>query len=284
MDVYRKIILFRHPNPGGGGLNAAIFNVAGPPLEAATNNRVVSLLPRNTVVVPLPSTSHFYSWEGVTHLRPKRSSINILSAPSVPEDKISGTMTKTWAPWVQSLYNIAMQPEKYKDEMLEALDDIVAKRHLLVLARFQGLVCLADARKEHPQLLLTIFRSNKLKCNSQCKTETQSWKLQALHLRVISQDFDSQHLQNKKHWNSFNTAFFRDSLDVIEEASNHGKATLQDDSRLLSMELCCHRCRSAHPTIPRLKSHIRNCQAPFPDALQKNGRIVPVQSNYGFDP
>lgn len=56
---------------------------------------------------------------------PKKSSRNILSGPSVPEDKISGTMTKSWAPWVQSLYNIAMQPEKYKDEVLEASDDVV---------------------------------------------------------------------------------------------------------------------------------------------------------------
>ena len=98
--------------------------------------------------------------------------------------------------------------------------------------------------------------------------------MRQLHLHVISQDFNSNHLKNKKHWNSFNTAFFRDSVDVIEEIKNHGKATIKDEDCRLSMELRCHRCRSAHPNIPRLKSHISICQAPFPHALLENGRLV----------
>ena len=140
-------------------MNAAIFNAGGPALEAATKNQATFLMPGNAVVVPLPSTSPLYSREGVTHIihvlgqnmNPERpncldddyikgckilrdaylslfegflsiaktqSSRNILSEPSVP-------MTKSWAPWLQSLYKIAMQPEKYKDEVLEASDDVV---------------------------------------------------------------------------------------------------------------------------------------------------------------
>jgi aprataxin len=98
--------------------------------------------------------------------------------------------------------------------------------------------------------------------------------MRQLHLHVISQDFESKHLKNKKHWNSFNTAFFRDSVDIIREVSNHGKATLKDDDKLLSMELRCHSCKSAHPNIPRLKSHISSCRAPFPAYLLENGRLV----------
>ncbi|TQD83231.1 hypothetical protein C1H46_031194 [Malus baccata] len=86
--------------------------------------------------------------------------------------------------------------------------------------------------------------------------------MRQLHLHVVSQDFDSTHLKNKKQWNSFNTAFFRDSMDAVEEVTSDGKAKLKDDDRLLSMELRCHRCRSTHPNIPRLKSHITNCRAP----------------------
>ena len=108
--------------------------------------------------------------------------------------------------------------------------------------------------------------------------------MRQLHLHVISQDFDSKHLKNKKHWNSFNTVFFRDSVDVIEEVSNDGKATLEDDNKLLSTELRCHRCQSAHPNIPKLKTHISKCKAPFPAALQKNGRLVFVQSNSESNP
>ncbi|TQD83250.1 hypothetical protein C1H46_031213 [Malus baccata] len=91
--------------------------------------------------------------------------------------------------------------------------------------------------------------------------------MRQLHPHVISQDFDSTHLKNKKHWNSFNTAFFRDSMDAAEEVTSDGKAKLKDDDNLLSMELRCHRCRSAHPNIPRLKSHITNCRVPFPSTL-----------------
>lgn len=32
-----------------------------------------------------------------------------------------------------------------------------------------------------------------------------------VHLHVISQDFDSPCLKNKKHWNSFNTEYFIES-------------------------------------------------------------------------
>ncbi|XP_054806292.1 receptor-like protein 7 [Prosopis cineraria] len=41
----------------------------------------------------------------------------------------------------------------------------------------------------------------------------QAPSMRQLHLHGISQDFDSKHLKNKKHWNSLNTDFFRDSVD-----------------------------------------------------------------------
>uniref|UniRef100_A0A0A9ED09 Aprataxin, putative n=1 Tax=Arundo donax TaxID=35708 RepID=A0A0A9ED09_ARUDO len=95
--------------------------------------------------------------------------------------------------------------------------------------------------------------------------------MRQLHLHVISQDFNSVSLKNKKHWNSFTTTFFRDSVDVIEEVEQPGSATASSDDKVLAMELRCHRCRSAHPNIPKLKSHIANCKSSFPPRLlQKN--------------
>lgn len=111
----------------------------------------------------------------------------------------------------------------------------------------------------------------------------QAPSMRQLHLHVISQDFNSNHLKNKKHWNSFNSAFFRDSVDVIDEISKYGKLSLKDYDKLLSMELRCHRCRSAHPNIPRLKSHISNCRAPFPAPLLESGRLVVAQSQAAID-
>ena len=54
--------------PGGGGVNAAIFNAAGPELESATKERAKSLSPGNAVVVPLPTSSPLFTREGVTHV------------------------------------------------------------------------------------------------------------------------------------------------------------------------------------------------------------------------
>uniref|UniRef100_A0A2N9I254 HIT domain-containing protein n=1 Tax=Fagus sylvatica TaxID=28930 RepID=A0A2N9I254_FAGSY len=177
------------------------------------------------------------------------------------------------------MWRVIKHPESHKD-MLEISDDVVvlndlypkAKRHLLVVPRSEGLNCLADVRKEHLQLLRTMHDVG-LKCVEKFLQEDASLifrlgyhsapSMRQLHIHVISQDFDSKHLKKKKHWNSFNTAFFINSVDVIEDVSNHGRATLRDDESLLSMELRCHRCRSAHPNIPRLKPHISNCRAPF---------------------
>ncbi len=91
--------------------------------------------------------------------------------------------------------------------------------------------------------------------------------MRQLHLHIISQDFNSASLKNKKHWNSFTTTFFLDSVDVIEEIDQRGSATISSDDRVLAMELRCHRCRSAHPNIPKLKSHIASCKSSFPSHL-----------------
>ncbi|KAF3447727.1 hypothetical protein FNV43_RR08430 [Rhamnella rubrinervis] len=223
------------------------------------------------------------------------------SSPVNPRyGKIERSTNKAWGPWAQSLYHIAMQPEKNKDSVLEISDDVVVlndlypkgRRHLLVLSRHEGLDCLADVRKVHLQLLRTMHAIG-LKWAEKFLHEDASLvfrlgyhsepSMRQLHLHVVSQDFDSKHLKHKKHWNSFNTAFFRDSVDVMEEVSSHGEAILKDDEKLLSMELRCHRCRSAHPNIPKLKSHISKCRAPFPANVLKNG-LVCAPNNANNDP
>ncbi|KAL5539231.1 hypothetical protein UlMin_043895 [Ulmus minor] len=217
------------------------------------------------------------------------------------DEKSEGSTTKAWGSWAQALYHTAMQPEKHKDTVLKVSDDVVviydvyprAWKHLLVLARHKGLDRLADICEEHLQLLKTMHAVG-LKWADKFFKEDASLifrlgyhsvpSMRQLHLHLISQDFDSKHLKNKKHWNSFNTAFFHDSVDIIEEVSSHGKAGLEENEKLLSMELRCNQCRSAHPNIPRLKSHISNCQVPFPANLLQNGRLVSASSDAGNDP
>ncbi|KAL2484847.1 Transcription factor bHLH [Abeliophyllum distichum] len=223
---------------------------------------------------------------------------NYLNGKEDLDKEDGGGMTKAWGSWAKALYNIAMHPDKHKNVVIEILDDVVvlndlypkAQRHLLVLARGEGLDCLADVRREHLSLLKTMHAVG-LKWTEKFLDENKSLtfrlgyhsvpSMRQLHLHVISQDFNSQHLKNKKHWNSFNTPFFRDSVDVIQEVSDHGKVVLKNEDNILSMELRCHRCRSAHPNIPRLRSHISSCQASFPASLLQNGRLVFVPSEDG---
>ncbi|GFQ03513.1 transcription factor bhlh140 [Phtheirospermum japonicum] len=343
--------------PGGGGVNAAIFNAAGPELETATKERAITLSPGKSVIVPLPSSSPLFAAEGVTHvihvlgpnmnpnrpdclkddyvkgcklLREAYSSlfegfVSIVKSngvaskrdddcepernkkykgllqedfksgvcSSVDEKNIEGekvNTSKAWGSWAQALYNVAMHPEKHKNVVLDMLDDIIvindaypkAQRHVLVLARADGIDSIADIRREHVSLLKKMHDVG-LNWVEKFFNEDKSLlfrlgyhsvpSMRQLHLHVISQDFDSSHLKNKKHWNSFNTPFFLDSVDVIKEVEDAGKVTLKNDN-LLAMELRCHRCRSAHPNIPRLKQHIKSCKASFPGALLQNGCIV----------
>ncbi|KAL3830195.1 hypothetical protein ACJIZ3_018997 [Penstemon smallii] len=217
----------------------------------------------------------------------------------IPDEKVSLETTKTWGSWAQALYNIAMHPENHTNVVLETLDDVVvmndaypkAKRHILVLARANGLDSIADVHREHISLLKSMHDVG-FKWAQKFLNEDKSLSffrlgyhsapsMRQLHLHVISQDFDSGHLKNKKHWNSFNTPFFIDSVDVIKELDEVGKVTLKND-KFLSMELRCHRCKSVHPNVPRLKAHISSCQASFPAALLQNGRLVSSEDNTNF--
>ncbi|KAK6943166.1 hypothetical protein RJ641_028543 [Dillenia turbinata] len=368
--------------PVGGGVNAAIFNAAGPELETATKERAKCLKSGSAVAVPLPSTSPLFWREGVTHvihvlgpnmnpLRPDclnnnyREGCKVLQdtysalfeafasivkneekflkgdnisgkpaeslvgkakdhAPksdqkvkresthesektkkfkgsqdgiesdgqgNLGSDRICGGTSKTWGLWAQALYHMAMDPGKYKNDVLEITTEVVvvndlypkAKRHILVVARKQGLACLADACEED-EVLLRKMHAKGLEWIQKFLLEDKSLifrlgyhsvpSMRQLHLHVISQDFDSKHLKNNKHWNSFNSAFFRDSYDVIHEIGRKGRVTLKDNEQLLSKELCCHRCQRAQPDLLHLKAHITNCRIPFPLFLQEKWRLV----------
>ncbi|CAH8269719.1 unnamed protein product [Arabidopsis lyrata] len=216
---------------------------------------------------------------------------NNLESGSLEDTRDSGKkMSKGWSTWALALHSIAMHPERHENVVLEFSDNIVvindqypkARKHVLVLARQESLDGLEDVRKENLQLLQEMHNVG-LKWVDRFQNEDASLifrlgyhsvpSMRQLHLHVISQDFDSDSLKNKKHWNSFTSSFFRDSVDVLEEVKSQGKANVASED-LLKGELRCNRCRSAHPNIPKLKSHVRNCRSQFPDHLLQNNRLV----------
>ena len=94
-----------------------------------------------------------------------------------------------------------------------------------------------------------------------------------LHLHIISEDFDSPCLKNKKHWNSFTTAYFIDldamisHLDELEKSKSDyfstDKFNLKDKTLLdnyLKQDLKCHKCAFQPNNLPALKSHVKSHQ------------------------
>lgn len=89
-----------------------------------------------------------------------------------------------------------------------------------------------------------------------------------LHIHIISRDFDSSCLKNKRHWNSFNTDYFipLDKLmEQVKAAGGDSQAAVLERLRLgrrdeleamLKKDLKCHKCRADVKNMPELKRHL----------------------------
>ncbi|KAM7165802.1 aprataxin isoform 3-T5 [Macrochelys suwanniensis] len=171
--------------------------------------------------------------------------------------------------WSQGL-KISMQDPKmqvYKDERVVIIKDKYpkARYHWLILP-WDSLSSLKSVTKEHLELLEHMHAvGEKLiqQCLDQDRLEFRLGyhaipSMSHVHLHVISQDFDSPCLKNKKHWNSFTTEYFLNSQDVIEMVKTKGKVLVKDGtSELLKLPLRCHVCKQHQSTIPQLKEHLK---------------------------
>lgn len=89
--------------------------------------------------------------------------------------------------------------------------------------------------------------------------------MQPLHMHIISTDFQSDCLKNKKHWNSFNTKYFINLDDLIECLKNEKDYFKNDFFNLnnknvlasyLNCELKCNICGALQKNMPSLKRHL----------------------------
>ena len=83
----------------------------------------------------------------------------------------------------------------------------------------------------------------------------------AMNLAVLSaQDFISDRLKSKKHFNSFTTPFFLELSSVIEELTSSWQGRLLIDTAAARQheqgEMRCHRCRAVQRNMPQLKQHL----------------------------
>uniref|UniRef100_A0A8C6D281 Aprataxin n=1 Tax=Moschus moschiferus TaxID=68415 RepID=A0A8C6D281_MOSMO len=155
----------------------------------------------------------------------------------------------------------------YKDEQVVVIKDKYPKArfHWLVLP-WASISSLKAVTREHFELLRHMHTVGEKVIADFAGSSKLRFRLgyhaipsmSHVHLHVISQDFDSPCLKNKKHWNSFNTEYFLESQAVIEMVQEAGRVTVRDGmSELLKLPLRCHECQQLLPSIPQLKEHLR---------------------------
>ena len=80
---------------------------------------------------------------------------------------------------------------------------------------------------------------------------------------MAQQDFISDRLKHKKHWNSFTTPFFLELSSVIEELMTKGQLLIDVSAahKYEKGDMRCHRCHTVQRNIPLLKQHLlQGCQ------------------------
>ncbi|XP_041641374.1 aprataxin isoform X2 [Cheilinus undulatus] len=189
----------------------------------------------------------------------------------VPQQNQEATKSnESFGHWSQGL-KMSMQDPKmqvYKDDKVVVIKDKYpkARYHWLVLP-WQSISSLKALRGEHTDLLKHMQKVAE-QMVEQCPHKSSLRfrtgyhaipSMSHVHLHVISQDFDSPCLKNKKHWNSFTTDYFIESHDVINMLETDGKVAVREGtSELLKLPLRCHVCRKEFPTIPALKEHLKS--------------------------
>ncbi|NP_001133125.1 aprataxin [Salmo salar] len=179
--------------------------------------------------------------------------------------------TETLGYWSQGLKASMQDPKMqvYKDDRVVVIMDKYPKAHYhwLVLP-WESIPSLKTLRREHCDLLRHMNQVADRIVQQQCPDAgllhfRQGYhaipSMSHVHLHVISQDFDSPCLKNKKHWNSFTTDYFIESQEVIQMLEKDGKVTVKEGTNeLLKLPLCCHVCGMALSTIPQLKEHLKS--------------------------
>jgi aprataxin len=180
---------------------------------------------------------------------------------------------KNWADGLLKFLDNPSDPAVvYLDDDCIAIRDAYpkAKVHWLVMPRDTKLHSLSDLKIVHLKLVQKMVAvANKLvrDNNNEKGDKTLTFRygfhavasMNHLHMHVISQDFDSPCIKNKKHWNSFTTTFFVPVEEVTIALANTGSIDFSYRANRLSDGLKCHRCGKVQTTIPSLKQHIKTC-------------------------
>ena len=174
-------------------------------------------------------------------------------------------------PWQMKLLQSMRDPAMIvkSDEQTVIIRDAYpkARHHYLVLPR-EDIPSLRALNSAHLPLLEKMLANGRALAEEIATRERVAFKcgyhaspsMTRLHMHVISQDFDSLSLKNKKHWNSFTTSFFLQAEEVISILREKGKVELDVRGTyepMLKLPLRCHVCEVGLQNMPKLKDHIK---------------------------
>ncbi|XP_072036918.1 aprataxin-like [Amphiura filiformis] len=189
----------------------------------------------------------------------------------------AGDHTKNGPPakkghWSMGLLDAMKDPQLqvHKDDKVVIIKDKYPKAefHYLVLPK-QNIPRLKALKPEHLDLLKHMHKVGDKIIKEAMEADSKSDvkyrlgyhavpSMSHLHLHAISQDFNSPSLKTKKHWNSFTSDYFVDSIDVMKQLEEHGKVdtSARKPDELLKLPLRCHVCKISLANIPKLKAHM----------------------------
>jgi aprataxin len=179
--------------------------------------------------------------------------------------------------WSTKLFDYCKHPEQHQDFVVWFDDRIVIIRDVFPKSKFHFLVMpreivptFADLNEKHVPLLRAMLEKQAWLRDTFDPNDEHGFRagfhavpsMKQLHMHVISQDFTSDALKNKKHWNSFNTAFFVEASKFIGDLEDFGAIAFDREQyeAMLKEDLKCHRCRLKLANIPKLKDHITKCK------------------------
>ena len=210
------------------------------------------------------------------YFKPKFDVADLKSQQNPKEKQSSSKKSTKDGGWSTKLYDYCKHPELHQDVVVWSDNDIVIIRDVFPKSLFHFLVMPREIIPTHRDLNashVSLLRAMQAKQSWLQKTFDSEGKqlfrcgfhavpsMKQVHMHVISQDFSGDALKHKKHWNSFNTAFFIEADQFIGDLEDcHAVAYDKEQyEAMLKQDLKCHRCRVNQPTIPKLKAHIAHC-------------------------
>ncbi|DBB01055.1 TPA: hypothetical protein ACH3X1_000955 [Trebouxia sp. C0004] len=265
------------------------------PAEPQTHTQKAPGRPQNAFSLLMRASKESSMAQGTGHSPPDlvANNVSVPGGSNGPTAAGVGSRPGSGAPagrsgvqagWQGALQRIAAHPERHTDQYpeMQIYDDCVvindafpkACCHALVIARQEGLNGPADLRSEHLPLLGSMQAAaeqyiHTVQSAADPHGQPGAFKMgfhsipsmSQLHMHVISQDFSSASLKNKKHWNSFTTEFFIKASHAATQLQSKGCLEIDrgQAERMLKNDLLCHICHKSVKNVPALKTHIQAC-------------------------